>query len=75
MCGAAIITARCIGSSSGLSPRVRGSPRARLLACATLRSIPTCAGQPGFGHTPPALGWVYPHVCGAAPIIIHTSIP
>ena len=63
VCGAADISSSFDEPPIGLSPRVRGS---RVIAptspMATMRSIPTCAGQPRHTMSLP----VYPHVCGAA---------
>ena len=56
----------------GPSPRVRGSPRHRLLRRDVGGSIPACAGEPNAAK---ALGipfGVHPHVCGGAS---HTRSP
>ena len=50
----------------GLSPRVWGSPGASSRVRHSLRSIPTCVGQPPIQGVSHRLEEVYPHVCGAA---------
>ena len=52
---------------NGLSPRVRGNPRAHAAKLAGLRSISACAGEPhrGGSHFPSLR--VYPRVCGGTP--------
>ena len=51
-------------TTEGLSPRVRGNPRALEAAVTEPRSIPACAGEPNRGHCRPNLYQVYPRVCG-----------
>ena len=50
--------------TDGLSPRVRGNPKALGLELVIPGSIPACAGEPR--PAPPAVSscWVYPRVCG-----------
>ena len=48
----------------GLSPRVRGNHMDRPLAADCLRSIPACAGEPGWSQEGPEPLRVYPRVCG-----------
>ena len=48
----------------GLSPRVRGNPRAFNQRAAAAGSIPACAGEPQHCHCPHRAGRVYPRVCG-----------
>ncbi len=52
--------------STGLSPRVRGSPTTSSSASARTRSIPACAGEPVVPCPPARLDRVYPRVCGGA---------
>ena len=49
---------------SGLSPRVRGNPRAHYLLWFIYRSIPACAGEPCRSGTTATISPVYPRVCG-----------
>ena len=49
----------------GLSPRVRGNPLPGWFRWQTTRSIPACAGQPGWAWTGGYVSPVYPRVCGA----------
>ena len=48
----------------GLSPRVRGNLFALSGNRQACRSIPACAGEPGFHPVSEAEGMVYPRVCG-----------
>ena len=48
----------------GLSPRVRGNPRAPPRTVSSPRSIPACAGEPGRPDDDAGLMEVYPRVCG-----------
>ena len=48
----------------GLSPRVRGNPRLRLLSRRHPGSIPACAGEPPFDTLAERRMMVYPRVCG-----------
>ena len=48
----------------GLSPRVRGNPRARRYQRRGKRSIPACAGEPILGAKIAVIYAVYPRVCG-----------
>ena len=59
----------CCGGSliqTGLSPRVRGSPRRPGIRSDTAGSIPACAGEPRRPSKRRAAGRVYPRVCGGA---------
>ena len=66
VCGGASSVVRGVTASTGLSPRVRGSPDADHAGDVGQGSIPACAGEP---RTRPAY-WrssrVYPRVCGGA---------
>ena len=67
VCGEAGGTTPSIKLSSGLSPRVRGSPRRRLPSAPRPRIIPACAGKPRR-ITPTCPVYAdYPRVCGEAP--------
>ena len=52
----------------GLSPRVRGSLSAYVELTRLSRSIPACAGEPGYIRLDGHLRQVYPRVCGGAAI-------
>ena len=51
-------------NGSGLSPRVRGNPKAAALLALRPRSIPACAGEPAPPGTSVRPLRVYPRVCG-----------
>ena len=51
-------------SKPGLSPRVRGNPRAGPYPQTPAGSIPACAGEPRRWHCAGAGPGVYPRVCG-----------
>ena len=65
VCGATHIGKDRTESLDGLSPRVRGNPRAVNLCGERKGSIPACAGQPPCGLRVGAVASVYPRVCGA----------
>ena len=50
--------------AAGLSPRVRGNQIQGAGAGGSRRSIPACAGEPGYGRAGRYDGRVYPRVCG-----------
>ena len=52
----------------GLSPRVRGNPEMYLHPCASMRSIPACAGEPSLSDVLPRSIGVYPRVCGGTDV-------
>jgi len=67
MCGEAFAALENDFLDYGLSPHVRGS-RVKISKVLTLkRSIPACAGKPGYcvGRLPSMT--VYPRMCGEAP--------
>ena len=66
VCGGAFLRPRCTASTTGLSPRVRGSPSMGVAAPANAGSIPACAGEPSFRPTQRRPSPVYPRVCGGA---------
>ena len=68
VCGATRLEELNLEDNQGLSPRVWGNPAARHVFSSSLRSIPTCVGQPDRGLVNPHAWWVYPHVCGATTI-------
>ena len=51
-------------SDRGLSPRVRGNQADIFSICATIGSIPACAGEPSAIRISSTLMTVYPRVCG-----------
>ena len=66
VCGGASPMQRASDTGSGLSPRVRGSPRRSPPSCGAEGSIPACAGEPARSHLSGAVPRVYPRVCGGA---------
>ena len=66
VCGAATPAGLYRISAIGLSPRVWGSHTEDGASGDTLRSIPTCVGQPRTRVSQLSAHGVYPHVCGAA---------
>jgi len=66
VCGGAPARTAKNMSSSGLSPRVRGSPEAQYLVQVLVGSIPACAGEPDFLRIFNSFWRVYPRVCGGA---------
>ena len=64
MCGGTDVATHTVASGGGLSPRVRGNPRAGIPAVPGERSIPACAGEPGIPDCRAGGGRVYPRVCG-----------
>ena len=65
-CGAALIVVCVIVDTSGLSPRVRGSPSKMPFPVCCLWSIPASAGQPLPRRAGRGRARVYPRECGAA---------
>ena len=53
-----------IGSSGGLSPRLRGNPPGHAGGVGSGRSIPALAGEPRVDGRPRAPAAVYPRACG-----------
>jgi len=66
VCGGADPRREEILMKSGLSPRVRGSPRDQAIRVIRQRSIPACAGEPQADGKPATALGVYPRVCGGA---------
>ena len=64
MCGGTDCRAAMMVRSTGLSPRVRGNPVGPFSQFAQHRSIPACAGEPGFRTELLVTVGVYPRVCG-----------
>ena len=54
-------------SHRGLSPRVRGNPKATGGIRLPAGSIPACAGEPMLFYFPLSISRVYPRVCGGTP--------
>ena len=69
VCGGALIARPSFRAYSGLSPRVRGSPRLGRPPDALHGSIPACAGEPRPQRPSPASTRVYPRVCGGADLL------
>ncbi len=63
-CGGTDVHDRCCDCGAGLSPRVRGNPRALGAASFPVRSIPAGAGEPMNGRVTLHMAWVYPRGCG-----------
>ena len=59
------------GTVNGLSPRVRGNPRARSVGRLAQGSIPACAGEPARRGSSASSRAVYPRVCGGTPCPAH----
>ena len=53
-----------VAGSAGLSPRVRGNHERSYHFRRYARSIPACAGEPGFASIAAMNSKVYPRVCG-----------
>ena len=68
MCGGICRYERRRNHATGLSPRVRGNPAARLCVPVAHRSIPACAGEPLLRSGPRPTSMVYPRVCGGTNI-------
>ena len=66
VCGGAPSGTTHPANRDGLSPRVRGSPVQEQQAVRQWRSIPACAGEPGWLHAAAGYTRVYPRVCGGA---------
>ena len=64
VCGGTVIYIGEPKDDWGLSPRVRGNPIVDLRQIPRRRSIPACAGEPGFHSAAMAGAGVYPRVCG-----------
>ena len=64
VCGGTLEQDTAYLQARGLSPRVRGNRRAGYGASIGTRSIPACAGEPGYGHVADRNAGVYPRVCG-----------
>ena len=66
VCGEACPSMFDAESVTGLSPRVRGSPRPQEGTGSLIGSIPACAGKPGLPASGRLAFRVYPRVCGEA---------
>ena len=69
VCGGTVGIGSAGRPDSGLSPRVRGNPRAGMVNAGASRSIPACAGEPCGRLQMRANGTVYPRVCGGTLVI------
>ena len=65
VCGATRVGLERQCVEQGLSPRVRGNPRAMVTSFLDYRPIPACAGQPPVSRAARARDGAYPRVCGA----------
>ena len=70
VCGGTAYAELAYYGDGGLSPRVRGNPRAAGPAAAGAWSIPACAGEPLPRFFRPDAERVYPRVCGGTLIIL-----
>ena len=70
VCGGTRIDCRITSSNVGLSPRVRGNPRAHATRRPGRRTIPACAGEPAHSTWIPAVREDYPRVCGGTPLVL-----
>ena len=59
----------------GLSPRVRGNRWSMLMLIVSLRSIPTCAGEPPCRCRSGRRRSVYPRVCGGTRTTVVVPVP
>ena len=64
VCGGTHLDGEGDDAPLGLSPRVRGNQGAALPKDSAARSIPACAGEPGYDYLPMDSDRVYPRVCG-----------
>ena len=64
MCGGTEYHRTILPNHRGLSPRVRGNPNEQANKPYGARSIPACAGEPGWSGRRRRLPGVYPRVCG-----------
>ena len=64
VCGGTHLTSTPSPTASGLSPRVRGNLCRVEGGEVTMRSIPACAGEPGWSWAWCSAFTVYPRVCG-----------
>ena len=67
VCGGTPLTGMLLRQSPGLSPRVRGNPRAMRGVGRLDGSIPACAGEPRWLSLVMSATVVYPRVCGGTP--------
>ena len=64
VCGGTLYRQGKISVDEGLSPRVRGNPKARLHDLGDGGTIPACAGEPLALREIRGTTWDYPRVCG-----------
>ena len=67
-CGGARVASSAGMSTTGLSPRVRGSPHHHARQQRRGGSIPAGAGEPHGNNSEAVSVWVYPRGCGGAPL-------
>ncbi len=66
MYGGATEASRCVSTSAGLSPHVRGSRQAEIRDRGKSGSIPACTGEPSFFLFQEIIFRVYPRMYGGA---------
>ena len=64
VCGENCFNERCLGTSEGSSPRVRGKPGIKPLSMMLQGLIPACAGKTPVRDDSTAPGRAHPRVCG-----------
>ena len=75
VCGGTSAIPRRSTTGNGLSPRVRGNPKAWSISSAHRRSIPACAGEPPYLPVKSNELPVYPRVCGGTPFAPRMPAP
>ena len=70
VCGGTLYQVAGGDGDAGLSPRVRGNPVRQAGRESPCRSIPACAGEPGWGSPATPAYRVYPRVCGGTSLVI-----
>ena len=68
--GAAYAKATLVPKQQGISPLAWGSRFSRVLCPIRSRYIPTCVGQPGYIVREHSTNGVYPHLRGAARVVV-----
>ena len=75
VCGGTPARNRSGRAAIGLSPRVRGNRYLAGTSCITERSIPACAGEPGWQWRSAGAARVYPRVCGGTTPVRGCPLP
>ena len=70
VCGGTSASPRTTSGARGLSPRVRGNLKQQVTIHCQERSIPACAGEPGFRRPCGPVRGVYPRVCGGTGVAV-----